>query len=173
MTHHLAGSACGLALAAALGWSPWQAGVSAAAATLTAGGRWSPDADQYRWWRRTDRVLPDELLGRGGPMRHRGITHWWGIPVLAALAVLLLVPAAWQWPLLALVTGWASHLAGDFVFGAACPYEHRGPGIPMAPWWRHRGMGFDSGGVLERAVVAPALVALLGWQAWALVGVAS
>ena len=169
LTHHLAGAAAGLGLAATLSWPLWQAGMAAAAGGSTAGGRWSPDADQYRWWRRTDRILPDELLGNSGPLRHRGITHWWGIPALAAVAVLVLVPAPLRWPAWALITGWCSHLAGDFVFGAACPYEHRGPGIPLAPWWRHRGMGLDSGGLVERWVAAPALLVLLGWQTWTLV----
>ncbi len=127
--------------------------------TLTAAGATSPDVDQRRGWRLTDRLTPDELLGRGGPMQHRGITHWWG----AALAVTL----AWWTALLplegdggrgslvahgtgALLAGWWSHLAGDFVFGKADVRSGRGPGIPVLPWWGHVGLALDCGGRLER-----------------------
>ena len=151
----------------------------AAGAVPTSGGRRSPDIDQYKEWNEVDRRIPDELLLFGGPMRHRGITHWWGIPAALtyllwlacthlplAEAVLLLV-LAWV-PL----SGWWSHLISDFFVGhrydggkrpeADDPAgawdrksmldadDHpRGPGIPLFPWWGHVGLGWRVGSVAE------------------------
>lgn len=138
-------------------------------------GRWSPDIDQYKIWNRWDRRLPDEWLGAGGPMRHRGISHWWGIPAiptaglwvachrLPLAAAVLLVALAWV-P----VAGFWSHLVSDFWVGARYlggrrteaddPREDwrrksaldsddapRGPGIPLMPWWFHAGIGWRCG----------------------------
>ena len=134
---------------------------------MTAAGPLSPDLDQYGPWRAADRVLPDEGLGHGGPMRHRGITPWWGIP--AALAPMtLLAPADWRWVMWALLAGWVSHLLGDLAFGRAS--RGRGPGIPVAPWWGHVGLGLDCGGAVEAAVRALVLPVALGWLGLAVVG---
>nr|WP_088320311.1 metal-dependent hydrolase [Kineosporia sp. R_H_3] len=150
------------------------AGAAFGSATVTAAGRLSPDADQYRGWRLADRVTPDELLGRGRPMQHRGITHWWAWPA-AASAVLVLgdVPerGGWVWLLLcSLVAGWWSHLLGDLVFGRADGFSGRGPGVPVLPWWAHLGVGLRCGGLLER-VTGVALVPLGVWVVAASAGV--
>jgi hypothetical protein len=52
----------------------WVAVGSACLASVTAGGIASPDVDQFRVWRALDRWLPDEWLGEGGPLQHRGIS---------------------------------------------------------------------------------------------------
>jgi hypothetical protein len=136
---------------------------SAAIAAATAPG---PDVDQRRWWRTLDRWLPDEWLGWGGPLQHRGITHFWGVPaVTAALLVAVSVahPGPW-WVAWAGLAGWVSHLAADWVFGMASPYDHRGAGIPFLPWSHHHGLGLDVGGPTEtvaRWVLSVAPVALL------------
>jgi len=145
----------------------------------TSGGKCSPDADQFGSWKKWDRRIPDELLLCGGPMRHRGISHWWGLPAAATwglheactrlpllLAVLLLIVAGL--PLL----GWWSHLWSDLWIGGqylggkrpeaddpAGAWDRkstmdaddhpRGPGIPLFPWWGHVGLGWRVGSVGE------------------------
>jgi hypothetical protein len=89
--------------------------VAASTATL-------PDICQHRAWRTADAVLPDEALGHGGPLQHRGISHWWGVLYLAAA---VLVPTG-PWP------DPGSHLRGyDLPWAAACALlaalTHRAP----------------------------------------------
>jgi len=161
-THHAGGAVAGLTVAGAAlaaGASPWPALAVAVTATATGGGRLSPDVDQYRAWRRLDRWLPDELLGAGGPLQHRGISHWWGtalaLPVVLAGLLALVVPVGWVWPVPAgVAAGWASHLALDYVFGATvrtpegCVIVRAG--VPAAPWWSHRGVHWPSGGTRSK-----------------------
>jgi hypothetical protein len=156
--HRLGGFVGGAALATALHQPLWVAVASAGIATVTAGGRPSPDVDQFKGWRLADKLTPDELLGKGGPMQHRGITHFWGIPLAAAVAVVVFVPGLWiAWAALA---GWASHLLLDWVFGQRA--WGRGPGIPLTGiWWGHHGLGLDAGGLVERFVLMP-ILALAG-----------
>jgi hypothetical protein len=164
--HYLAGFATGAALAMHAHQPAWVAVGSAGLAAVTAGGVLSPDVDQFKVWRALDRWLPDEWLGEGGPLQHRGLSHWWGIP--AAVAVWLYVSGGpwWAWMLLA---GWVSHLAADWAFGKRA--WGRGPGIPFLPWWGHRGLGGDAGGLLERFVLVPVLaVAGPVILAWPLLG---
>jgi LexA-binding, inner membrane-associated putative hydrolase len=164
-THHLLGLSAGLGLAAASEW-PWpQAAAAAFLAGITAAGPTSPDVDQYKAWRRLDRWIPDELLGAGGPLQHRGLSHWWGLPAAAALTITLL-PGPMQWMGWCLVVGWVSHLFGDLAFGRADPWSGRGPGIPVWPWWGHMGVGLDTGGWLEGFTAAIVLPAALAWQSW-------
>jgi hypothetical protein len=145
--------------------------ILAATTVVTAGGPLSPDLDQQAWWRMADRVLPDEALGHGGPMRHRGITHWWGLPAALAYALSASPAHSWAWWAAAGVAlGWASHLLGDFVVGAKS--RHRDAGIPLAPWWWHVGLGAPCGGVVEQAA-GVALPAVAVWQAAVVAGVLS
>jgi hypothetical protein len=164
--HHLLGASAGLALATIAMW-PWpQAAVAATLAALTGGGPTSPDLDQYGPWRVADRVAPDELLGHGGPMQHRGITHWWAVPVIVAAFALPPTPPGLRWVVVSLLVGWTSHLVGDFLFGMANRRCGRGRGIPMAPWWGHVGLGLRCGGWLEGLTCTLVLPVLLVWQAW-------
>jgi membrane-bound metal-dependent hydrolase YbcI (DUF457 family) len=163
-THRLTGAAAGLAVATATGTGLVHTAVTTAIATVTAAGFTSPDIDQQGGWRAVDAVLPDELAGHGGPFRHRGLAHWWGLPVLAGFVAVRTVPLQWQWLVGAALIGWCSHLVGDFVFGKASRYQGRGPGIPIAPWWWHVGLGLDTGGWLEAAVRRLGLPAVLTWQ---------
>lgn len=158
VTHRALGFVAGAAYGHAVGL-PWPlVTVAGALATVTSAGRLSPDADQYRGWRLADKVTPDELLGRGGPMQHRGITHWWALPAAASAALaagMIATAGGWVWLALgALLAGWWSHLAGDLVFGRADAYSGRGPGVPVLPWWAHLGVGLKCGGLLERATGA-------------------
>ncbi len=103
------------------------------------------------------------LLGHGGPLRHRGLSHWWGLPAAAALWLATAAPG-WSWVAAAALVGWASHLLGDFCFGQHDVRSARGPGIPLAPWWGHVGLGLDVGGAVERVVVQRlALPLTLAW----------
>lgn len=157
-THYAGGAVAGLLVAqgglSAQVWDLRVAVAVAVVATATSGGRLSPDADQYRGWRRLDRWVPDELLGHGGPLSHRGLSHWvaWG-PIVAVLWPLLVWPTpaheAW-WVGVGVGTGWASHCALDYVYGKTV----RSPeglllvhaGVPTVLWFRHRGGIWTSGG---------------------------
>ncbi len=124
----------------------WQTLAATVIATASSAGWTSPDSDQsWLSW------VP------GG---HRGLTHWWGIPAAVAAATLTFVPPSGAWAIWALLLGWTSHLLGDFIFG------ERPPGIPLAPWWHHVGLHLDSGGWIERRVVAPLLPAATMAAIW-------
>lgn len=164
--HRAVGIACGLTLAATTHAPAWQWPITLAVAVATSAGPTSPDIDQTRAWRRADRLTPDEHLGAGGPLQHRGVTHWWALPALAALLTLTACPPGARWVAWAALTGWTSHLLADAVFGR--PGCGRGPGIPLLGWTGHVGVGLPVGGALEAAVArvaVPATVAALthGW----------
>lgn len=159
-THHLTGAACALGIvyaSPAVGDGP-QTAAFVTVAIATAGGVLSPDVDNRPAWRAT--------IGRlGSAFAHRRITHWWGIPAGAAAALTVLdvdpVPAAAAW---GAVVGWASHIAGDFMFGRAS--LGRGPGVPLLPTRWHVGIGLKADGVTERfvcwalGIAVPVLTAL-------------
>lgn len=162
-THRLLGACGGVWLGATAGWSWPQIVAAGWLATLTAGGRTSPDIDQDWLWHLADRLLPDEWLGNHGPLQHRGIAHWWGLPAAAAGIAWTMVPGRYLWLAWALIVGWASHLVGDYLFGR--PGQGRGAGIPFAPWWHHRGLGLTVGGRLEKVVAwtLPFVILLQGF----------
>ena len=166
--HVAVGTVTGLALAATAHWTPWQAAAATLIAPMFAAGPLSPDVDQFHAWKIADRWIPDELLGAGGPMQHRGITHWWGLGI-GWVALWGVVPAGWRWLVLVAATGWLSHLVADFVVGAASPY--RPAGIPLAPWGWHRGVGCRCGGLVERLLTVLVLPGLWIWLALSVVGV--
>lgn len=152
-SHVLAGALSGLGYAAAAGLDP-----AAAVATSVVAGLASttPDVCQRGWWRSMDRWTPDEVLGNGGPLQHRGISHWWGMP---AAAWFLALPQSTGWAhllLAALLVGVGSHLAGDFLVGKGG--YGRGPGVPLGPWFWHVGLGIDCGGVVETWLLRPLLL---------------
>lgn len=159
-THRLLGACSGVALGTAAGWQWPQILAAGWLATLTAGGRTSPDVDQHWIWTTADRWLPDEWLGNNGPMQHRGVAHWWGLPAGIGALAWSTMPGHLVWIVYALLAGWGSHLVGDYLFGRAG--GGRGPGIPFAPWWNHRGIGLAVGGTLERVVMGLLPFVLLG-----------
>ena len=134
----------------------WQ---QAAGSVLALALSMAPDVDNRNWWRKVDGWVPDEILGAQGPLRHRGITHFWGWPALLGYAAWATPPSV-AWVAWALTIGWGSHLLMDFIFGI------KPPGVPLLPWWGHVGLGLDSGGRFEYWVALPALVAGSGWLAW-------
>jgi hypothetical protein len=163
--HIVGGVAGGLAFGLAAGWPSGVVLVAGAVAPLTAAGRLSPDMDQRFGFAR-------------GPLRHRGITHWPGLPAAAAAGIHVTLAAPWAVLAWAAWAGWVSHLVLDLIFGKPHVVGEgpgrrvlRGPGIPWAPWWGHWGFGGDVGGVLERRVITPGVLPLavlaLSWLALA------
>jgi hypothetical protein len=160
-THRLAGALAGAGYATLTGQRPSVVAMTALVATATSNGPASPDGDQTDTWRAATRALPSWAR------RHRGITHWWGIPALAWAAVPQLDPLV-QWAAYALIVGWASHIAGDAIFGR----------IPIDPTGRWQaGLGLDTGGILENGgrvlgIRIPSLTRaiLAGTLAWLLLG---
>jgi hypothetical protein len=160
-SHRVAGALAGA------GWATWQGqplsvvAMTALVATATSNGPASPDGDQTQLWRTATRLTPAWVR------RHRGILHWWGIPAAAWFAVSTLDPLV-QWAAYALIVGWASHLAGDAIFGK----------VPIDPFGRIKvGLGLDTGGILENGgrlgpLRIPSLTrALMGAAlAWLLLG---
>jgi hypothetical protein len=146
-THRVFAATAAMSLAIHQGTSWWMAGASTALAVAVTSGPMSPDVDQYRPWRCFDSYVPDEALGAGGPLKHRGITHWWGLPLLAWLAISHWGTGNMTWIGYSLVYGWAAHLAADFVFGR----------IPMVLWFMPIGIELKTGGKVE---------ALLRWTLW-------
>lgn len=121
---------------------------AAAAATSTL-----PDIDQTKPWRLLDRIVPDELLGAGGPLDHRGASHWWGWPAAAFYATWSLtgMPGA---VVHGLVFGVAAHIVLDAGWGR--------PGVPVAPWWWYAGVSARNDSL--SAVLATAVFAVV--SAW-------
>lgn len=131
----------------------WALSAATAAAAVTSGGWTSPDVDNQGMAKAADRLLPDEILGGGGPLGHRQLAHSVTLPVAALAAWWLYVPAV---PLLVVALawgawlGWVSHLVGDAVFGMA-GIGHR-KGVPLLLWWGHVGVGLRADGVIEKVV---------------------
>jgi hypothetical protein len=154
-THRFFGLWAGIGTSLALHWPPGQILWTGVIAVATAAGGFSPDMDQKSWFKALDRWIPDEWLGHGGPLQHRGLSHFWGVPAVGALAVMtgeVVHPGAYWFIAWALLIGWASHLLGDFIFGKAAPMCGRGKGIPLAPWWSHHGLGLDTDGRIEHVL---------------------
>jgi len=167
-THHLLGASFGLSAGIALTLSPAEIILSTGIAALTGGGILSPDIDQFHVWRFVRHIVPLRFLGKGGPLQHRGITHYWVFPILlGAYSFLLLFPL--HIIALSIAIGWLSHLFGDWLFGKASPYDHRGPGIPLMPWWAHHGVGLKVDGRLEHAVCRFGLPVILAGQTFLLI----
>lgn len=167
--HYALGASAGLLWVQLAGLDPWQAVAAIPVSAAFAHGAISPDLDNTPLWRMLDRWTPDEALGAQGPMRHRGITHWWGLHLVLS-GILYLVHGWWPWWWLggAVLAAWWSHLLGDFLVGAAS--RARGPGIPLMPWWGHVGFGFRCGGWVENLVTA-VVPLVMAWQAaWTLTG---
>jgi membrane-bound metal-dependent hydrolase YbcI (DUF457 family) len=160
--HHLLGGTCGLALAAVASLPAFEAVAVAIIAAVVA--PW-PDVDQRKWWR--------DSLGEFKALRHRRLTHWWGVPA-AFLPLLFWLHGPLAWLLGAALTGWFSHLAGDWVFGKRGPAVTgwRRAGIPLAPWWGYHGLGLKCGGKAEKYCAWPVLAGVLAVQAAFLTGVA-
>ena len=120
--------------------------------------------DQYRGWRRLDRWVPDELLGAGGPLQHRGLTTGGACRRSSLLPPLLPGPCSgWRG---AWWSAGSATCSGTSPSAAPTRSRGRGPGIPVWPWWGHVGVGLDTGGWLEGLTAGLVLPAALVWQAW-------
>lgn len=125
----------------------WQLAAGILVAGATAHGRLSPDADRY------------PMLGRVIPGGHRGVTHWWPLPlVIYLIGVATARSDMWSfrvdWIIFAVAVAWASHDVSDFVFGKIPIFRKR-------RHWKTAGLGFRTGGAIEKFVAVP-LIALYG-----------
>lgn len=135
--------------------------VGALVATAASAGWSSPDMDQTKPF-----IWVGRVLGPAGKLvsHRRGVTHWWAIPVIMWwLGLPTLHPEA-RWAATALLIGWASHIAGDAIFGR----------IPVTPGWGPMiGARLKTSGVLEEGPkwwpVSPlrtGLIAVTAWMLW-------
>lgn len=152
-SHRVAGVVAWLGVCAAVGADGWPLLDGLFIAALTSHGAFSPDMDQPYYW--TARFIP------GG---HRAVTHWWVWPVLLAVVAwwwrFSLLPAGQLWWIPgAVAAAWASHIAGDAIFG-------RVPVWPRARGWRYRGLRLRTGGGVERWVAVPLMVLVGVWLAY-------
>lgn len=181
-THYAAGASLGLAVGQVgvwtSGWSTADVLLLAAMATWSAPGM---DVDQRAFWRSLDRRVPDEWLGGGGPLSHRGVTHSaLGPPAMLVgwLALLAHVPAlagAW-WLGVGVSTGWASHWIMDYLYGHAVRTPEGAVvvrrGVPTLLWYGRVGGIWTSGGpgsafagfVLSCLCVGQVVALLGGWH---------
>ena len=122
----------------------------AAIGAASSHGALSPDVDQTG--------LVRSLPNIAGLLTHRyGLSHWWGLPLLAWWGISN-TPVQAHWVAYALLAGWVSHLLGDFIFGklALLPFE----GSPKF------GLGLKTDGFLEKGPARAALILALGWVLW-------
>lgn len=146
--HSMIGASTGASIAALSGHGIGWVIAGALIAGATSAGPTSPDMDQDHRWQRLDGATPDEALGGGGPLKHRGITHWWALPVVASMILwwsdirLTVDGAAWpiEGALFLGAVGWASHIVADAVFGQG--------GVPLVGWFGNVGVELEQDGVL-------------------------
>lgn len=167
--HYALGASAGLVWAQVGGLNWWQALVAVPVAAGFSYAALSPDIDGSKLWHIADRILPDEILGEHGPMRHRGIMHWWGLYLALTFLASHVVADSWMWLAGAVLAGWWSHLAGDLLVGARG--QGRGPGIPLFPWWGHVGLGAKCGGWTEAVLAVLIPLVTVPWvAAWHVTG---
>lgn len=131
-------------------------------ATATSAGWGSPDIDQTKPF-----TLAGRALGPAGKLvaHRRGITHWWAIPVALWWWWLpTLIDPRPTWAATALLIGWASHIAGDGIFGR----------IPVIPGYGPMvGLRLDTGGFFEEGhptwmPISPLRTGLIAATTWML-----
>jgi len=161
---------------ATAGWSPVECLALAAVSTSTAGGQLSADMDQYRVWRTVNRWVPDEWLGGGGPLAHRGLTHWVAWPAIMAfgwwlaLGMVPVLHVVW-WLGYGVAIGWASHVIMDALYGHAVRTPEGAivvrRGVPTVLWYRHRFGVWTSSGP-GSSFAGCVLTGVAVWEAWSL-----
>ena len=129
----------------------WQRGAGVVFALATS---MVPDIDNSSGWKA---MVPNGTFV-GQVLGHRHLMHSWMIPAL-------LLYVAWRasdphrvdWTVLALATGWGSHIVADLVFG-------RG-GVPLVGWGLRWGLELPMSGVVEWAatVACAAYAAVTVW----------
>ena len=162
LTHHAGGAFLGLVVGEAAmlsgAWDLRSTLAMAAVSTVTAGGLLSQDFDNGALWKLLDKWIPDEWLGAGGPLQHRGILHWVAWPFVIAwlwhrwIGLGYALPVAAPWAGYGLAVGWGSHLILDFIYGKRVIHPEGGgiivrAGVPLFPWWGHIGGLWTSSGI--------------------------
>ena len=150
-----------LLVAQTLGWGLARQVVAVAVGAAFGGGAWSPDCDQYAWFRRLDKIVPDEWLGHGGPLGHHRITH---SPWIPAAGIWWVAGTPGTWPLTLVFVAWIGHDLGDVLIGRG------GKDVPCGPpwflWWKNWGLGvFRSGGRVCMAATVACWVGVI-WRLW-------
>ena len=138
--------------------------VSALCAAITAGGWTSPDVDNQPLAKEFDSLVPDEVLGNGGPLGHRRLAHSWLLPAAAWWAWGRNAVGVPTWALCVpegALYGWVSHLVMDLVFGER-GYGHP-KGVPLFLWWGHVGFGRPNEGPLALWTSRAAVILSLWW----------
>jgi hypothetical protein len=142
--HAVAGACVWLAAAPALHITGLPAVAGLVVTVACSHGRLSPDMDNY------------PMLGRLWPGGHRGLSHWWPLPLAVFLAAWT-SGVWWWWAPAAAALAWAGHIAADGVFG-------RVPVLPrLSGGWVYAGVGFRTDGMVERWAATPALVVGCAW----------
>lgn len=118
-----------------LGWPLWQ---RLAGLGLTVALAMTPDIDNTKPWQAFAEKF--HRFTRLKALNHRRLTHSWMIPAA-------LIHADPTWAMIALMSGPASHVGADAIFGEG--------GVPLFLWFGRFGLHLPMGGKLE------ALVALL------------
>lgn len=153
--HRQAGYLCGISAGILLNYLPFECILVGAIATITSGGKTSPDLDQTDMY---NLLLPKAWKG------HRKLTHWWGWPAFIWFGILIYWqqnhPDAWWFSILWILTlGWSSHLLIDFIFGDAG--YGRGAGIPLSPLGNHRGLLGKKNGLKSDGITAKVTTRLI------------
>lgn len=143
--HRVFAAASWVLAATAAGTPGWIVATGLIPATALSAGFSSPDIDNTPLWRKMLKYFPGKLDNK--ILGHRRLTHWWGWPAylmhLLHQAGPTSMPTIVYWLLWAMLTGWVSHIVGDFVFGQGGRGTPKG--VPLVLWFAHVGVGLKSG----------------------------
>lgn len=153
--------AAGIAVGLVGPLSPEKLITAAAVAVITST---VPDLDNTKGYRKVDKAAPDEKLGGGGPLGHRQLLHWWGLPVglgcLASFADLGDV----GWIIYAALWGYLSHILLDLPFGEEGHGTRKG--VPVFLWYGRIGGWFYSDKLAADLLILP----VCGFCCWTAFG---
>lgn len=139
-------------------WDRWQIGAGAVVAVITST---AADLDNTPFARKIDKRTPDEALGGGGPLGHRQLTHWWGIPVGLGYLATLVELGDVGWIIYAALWGYLSHILLDLPFGEQGMGTKRG--VPVFLWYGRVGGWFYSDRLAADLAIWPICLAVCWW----------
>ena len=139
-------------------WDRWQVAASIPIAVITAT---APDLDNLKASRKVDGVVRDEVLGGGGPLGHRQLLHWWGVPVGLGYAATFADLGDVGWIVYAALWGYLSHIVLDLPFGEE-GFGTRA-GVPVFLWYGRVGGWFYSDRLAADLAIWPICLGLCWW----------